>query len=208
MYPPPHQYNPTSYLRQFPVPGPVRASAVMLWLTAGVSFTVLAINMGTAPMYGVDLEYAFFYSSPHTLIGVLALIPAVPLVRGRPWARTMAKVVLISQMLMQAMNLTSPKSLLWSLLLLPLAIAGVILLERPVTKRFFAAHSQAANQEYLQRHAAQQWGQGQHPPQQWGQAQYPPQQWGQGHHPNQPPYPPQQAHGHHPPYWGQHPDQQ
>ena len=182
MYPQPPQYSPTAYLRQFPVPGEVRSVAVMLWITAGISFTVLTINMVTAPMYGVELGYAFGYSFFHVLIGVLAVVPAVSVTRGRSWARTMTKVVLIIQIVVQSMMLIGGNNLLWAFLLLPMAIVGVVLLHRPVAKRFFAAHGQAADQEY----AAQQ---------------------GYGH---QQPYPAQQGYGHRPPQngtWGRYPHQ-
>ena len=186
MYPQPPQYSPTAYLRQFPVPGEVRSVAVMLWTTAGISFVALAASVAIAAMADIDFAFAFgslsVYSMPNVLLGVLAVVPAVSVTRGRSWARTMTKVVLIIQIVVQSMMLIGGNNLLWAFLLLPMAIVGVVLLHRPVAKRFFAAHGQAADQEY----AAQQ---------------------GYGH---QQPYPAQQDYGHRPPQngtWGRYPHQ-
>ena len=196
MYPQPPQYSPTAYLRQFPVPGEVRSVAVMLWTTAGISFVALAASVAIAAMADIDFAFAFgslsVYSMPNVLLGVLAVVPAVSVTRGRSWARTMAKVVLIIQIVLQSMALAvmSVPAPFWALFLLPVAIVGVVLLHRPVAKRFFAAHGQAADQEYTQQYVAQQWGQGQYSPQQ--------------------PYPAQQGYGHRPPQngaWGQYPHQ-
>ena len=175
MYPQPPQPGPATYPGQPAVPGPVRGLAVVLWFSAAISFLVLVVNMSTAPFYGVEPGYAFGYSLPHTLIGVLLAVPAVPLTRGRSWARTMVKTVLIIQIVLQALLLPSGTSTLWALVLLPLAITGLVLLHRPVSQWFFTVHGHAANQEYMRQpavHYPQQMGQGHYPPQQYPQQAY------------------------------------
>ncbi|MEV2277930.1 hypothetical protein AB0I72_20325 [Nocardiopsis sp. NPDC049922] len=189
----PPQPSPTTYPERFPAPGPVRGLAVVLWISAAISLAVLVINMATAPMFDVEPGYAFGYSLPHTLIGVLLAVTAVPITRGRSWARTMAKVVLIIQIVLQSMMLISGTSPFWALFLLPLSITGVILLHRPMSQWFFSVHQRAANQEYTQQYAA-------HPPHQ---------QVGQGHYPSQ--QYPQQTYKQQPPQngsWDQYPHQQ
>lgn len=213
MHPQPPQPIPTAYLDQFPAPTSVRALAVLLWITIALSFTVLTINMVTAPMYGVDPGYAFGYSFFHTVIGLLLLVVAVPVTRGRPWARHMTNVLLILQIIFQGMMLLGGNNLLWALFLLPSAIAGMVLLHRPTAKRFFAMYHQAANQEYMQQYAAQQGGQG-YPPPAGGADTYPQEPYGYQPSPQQPPqggsygqqpYPQQPPQGG---SWGQYPHQQ
>lgn len=176
MQPQPPQPDPAAHPERLPVPGPVRGLAVVLWVSAAISLTVLVINMATAPAFGVEPGYAFGYSLPHTLIGVLLAVPAFPVIRGRSWARTMAKTVLIIQIVLQSLMLFSGTSAFWALFLLPLAIAGVVLLHRPLAQWFFAVHNQAANQGYVQQYAAhhphQQVNRGYHPPQQYPQQAY------------------------------------
>ena len=188
MQPHPPQPGPTAYLEQFPTPGTVRGLAVTLWISAGVSLLVLVINMTTAPMFGVEPGYAFGYSLPHTLIGVLLAVTAVPITRGRSWARGMAKVVLIIQIVLQSMMLISGTSPFWALFLLPLAVAGLVLLHQPLSKWFFTVHKEASYQEYLQHHHTQhQMNQGHYPPQQYPQqvyGQHPPQNDPWGHDPH------------------------
>ena len=148
-------------------------------------------------MYGVEPGYAFGYSLPHTVLGVLLAVPAFPVTRGRSWARTMAKVVLIIQIVLQSLMLISGTAALWALFLLPLAITGVVLLHRPPSRWFFTVHSQAADQEYRQQYAAP------YPHPGAGQGQYPPQQYPQQY--------PQQGYGQQPPQngsWNQDPYQQ
>lgn len=150
----------------------------MLWISTAVSALIFAINMGTAPMFGVSPGYAFGYSLPHLLFGVLMAVIAVPITRGRPWARTMAKAVLIGQIVLQTLMLISGTAFLWALVLLPLAITGLVNLSQPPAKWFFAAHDprQAQRMPY-----PQQYPQHPHHPQQ-GYGQQPPGSWGQGPH--------------------------
>lgn len=175
MQPHPPQPDPTAHPGQFPVPGTVRGLAVVLWISAAISFLVLVINMATAPMFGVEPGYAFGYSLPHTVLGVLLAVPAIPVMRGHSWARKMAKVVLIIQIVLQAGMLIGGTAAFWALFLLPLAITGVVLLHRPLSQWFFTVHSQAAGQGHMQ-HAAHyphpHAGQGYYPPQQYPQQAY------------------------------------
>lgn len=189
MQPRPPQPGPTAHPEQFPVPGAVRGLAVVLWLSTTISFTVLLINMATAPMYGVEPGYAFGYSLPHTVLGVLLAVPAVPVTRGISWARTMAKVALIIQIVLQSLMLLGGTAAFWALFLLPPAVTGVVLMHRPPSQWFFTVHGQAADQEYMQQYAAHyphpQAGQGYYPPPQYpqqGYGQQPPQNgpWNQG----------------------------
>ncbi len=173
MQPQPPQPGPTAHPEQLRAPGPVRGLAVVLWISAAISLAVLVINMTTAPMFGVEPGYAFGYSLPHTLIGALLAVTAIPVTRGRSWARTMAKVVLIIQIVLQSLMLLSGTSVLWALFLLPLAITGVVLLHRPLSQWFFTVRNQAANQGYTQQYAAH------HPHHQMNQGYYPPQQYPQ-----------------------------
>lgn len=176
MQPQPPQPSPTAYLEQYPAPGSVRSLAVVLWVSAAVSLAVLVINMATAPMAGVEPGYAFGYSLPHVVVGALLAVTAYPVTRGRSWARRMAKVVLIIQIVMQSLLLVGGTSPFWALLLLPLAIAGVVLLHQPMSKWFFTAHQEAVYQEYLQRYAAyytqHHVDQGHYPPHQYPQQAY------------------------------------
>ncbi|MFC9088246.1 hypothetical protein [Nocardiopsis dassonvillei] len=182
MQPQPPQHGPTTHPERVPLPGPVRGLAAVLWTSAAISLTVLVLNMTTAPMFGVEPGYAFGASLPHTVIGVLMAVAAFPVTRGRSWARTMAKVVLIIQIVLQSMLLLGGNSVIWALFLLPLAIAGVVLLHRPVSQWFFAFHAQAAGQGHAQQythHPHHQMNQGYYPPQQYPQQQYPQQSYEQ-----------------------------
>ena len=171
MHPQPSPHGMTHHPQQLSTPGAVWGMAAMLWCTAGILFTEFAVNMITAPLYGVELDYAFFYSLPRALVGVFVLVPAVPVTRGRPWARTMAKTVLIIQIVLQSMALLASNADMWTLFLFPMAIIGTVLLGRPSSRWFFHVHKQAADQQkHPQQHGAQQWGHGStapapHPPQ-------------------------------------------
>src|SRR5699024_3038413 len=131
MHPQPSPHGMTHHPQQLSTPGAVWGMAAMLWCTAGILFTEFAVNMITAPLYGVELDYAFFYSLPRALVGVFVLVPAVPVTRGRPWARTMAKTVLIIQIVLQSMALLASNADMWTLFLFPMAIIGTVLLGRP-----------------------------------------------------------------------------
>ncbi|MBE2998386.1 hypothetical protein IDM40_06650 [Nocardiopsis sp. HNM0947] len=146
----------------------------MLWISAAVSFAVLVFNMATGLMAGVSAGYAFGYSLPHLVLGALLAAPAFSLTRGRPWARKMAKVMLIVQTVMQSLFLLSGEQWLWALFLLPLSIAGLVSLGRPLSGRFFAIHRGDAVQDHAQQYAPHP-GQP-HYGQQYGQPPYGPQQ--------------------------------
>lgn len=179
MQPRPPQPGPTAHPEQFPAPGPVQGLAAVLWFSAAVSFIVLLSNMAIASPYGVESAgYAFGYSLPHTVLGVLLAVPAVPVTRGRSWARTMAKVVLIIQIVLQSGMLISGIVVFWALLLLSAAITGVVLLRRPMSQWFFAVHNQAAGQGYVQQYPAHYPRQAYHqqPPENGSWNQYPHQQ--------------------------------
>ncbi|MGW5880458.1 hypothetical protein ACWFMI_28360 [Nocardiopsis terrae] len=182
MYPQPPQPGPTPSLEQAPAPGPVNIVAVMLWLTVTVALIVLTINMTTAPMAGVEPGYAFGASLHYLVIAALLGVTAVPLIRGHSWARTMTKVVLIIQIVLQSLSLLGGTGFLWALLLLPMAITALVQLHHPLSKWFFAVHNPAANQEYLRQHAVPYYPQQQYPPQGYGQQppQYGP--WNQNPH--------------------------
>ena len=197
MHPQPSPHGMTHHPQQLSTPGAVWGMAAMLWCTAGILFTEFAVNMITAPLYGVELDYAFFYSLPRALVGVFVLVPAVPVTRGRPWARTMAKTVLIIQIVLQSMALLASNADMWTLFLFPMAIIGTVLLGRPSSRWFFHVHKQAADQQkHPQQHGAQPWGHGQHP----HQHPHPPQHtYPQHPHPPYEQYPP---HGQYPPQNG------
>ncbi|WP_223809254.1 hypothetical protein [Nocardiopsis listeri] len=171
----------------------------MIWLTVALALVIFALNMATVPFAGVEPGYAFGYSLPWTFMATLLALTAIPLVRGRSWARTMAKVVLIIQIVLQSLMLISGTGFLWALFLLPAAITALVQLHHPMSKWFFAVHNRAANLEYLRQHEAS------HHPRQRYPGPYPTRQYPQQH--------PPQDHGRHPQPprhgpWDQNPHQQ
>lgn len=204
MYPQSQQPGPFPSPEQIPIPGPVKTVAVMIWLTLALALIVFAINMAGVPLGGISPGYAFGYSLPWTFPATVLAVTAVPIVRGHSWARTMAKVVLIIQIVLQSLMLLSGTGFLWALFLLPMAIAALINLHHPMSKWFFAVHNPAANLEYLRQYTAVYYPQQQypvHPPQQYPPQQYPPQQYPPQDY-GQQPQPPQYG------SWNQNPHQQ
>src|SRR5699024_5224818 len=55
MHPQPSPHGMTHHPQQLSTPGAVWGMAAMLWCTAGILFTEFAVNMITAPLYGVEL---------------------------------------------------------------------------------------------------------------------------------------------------------
>ncbi len=197
MYPHPPQPCPLPSPDQVPTPGSVKTVAVMIWLTVALALLILTLNMVMAPRVGVSPGYAFGSAFHFLLIAALLAVTAIPVVRGKSWARTMAKVVLIIQIVLQSLSIVSETYFLWALILLPMAITALIQLLHPTAKWFFTVHNPAANLKYLQQFTAAYYAQqsypGHYPPQQ-----YPPQVYRQ-----QPPHPQPQPHP-----WNPNPHQQ
>ncbi|MEU3017441.1 hypothetical protein ABZ635_08635 [Nocardiopsis sp. NPDC007018] len=171
-------------------PGPVRGLAVTLWIAVGLSSLLVAFSMFVAAMVGGSPAYAFGYTLPRALPGLLLAVAATPMTRGRPWARMMVKVLLIVQIVFQSLMFLGGNSLM-ALLLIPLAITGLVLLHRPMSVWFFTVHRQIARGEYAgQPYAAH------HPQTGYGHQDYQGHYGHQGYHPHQqsPQHPPQ-SHG-------------
>ncbi|WP_017584343.1 hypothetical protein [Nocardiopsis valliformis] len=167
MYPQPAQPVPLPSPEQVPAPGQVKTVAVMIWLTFAFALIVFTFNMVGVALAGISPGYAFGYSLPWTLPATLLAVTAVPLVRGHSWARTMARVVLIIQIVVQSLALLGGTGFLWALFLLPMAITALIQLHHPMSKWFFAVHNPAANLKYLQQYTAVYYPQQQYPAQQY-----------------------------------------
>jgi hypothetical protein len=200
MYPP--QPVPAPSPGQVPVPSQVRTAAVMIWLTVALASVIFAINMAAVPFAGVAPGYAFGYSLPWIGVAALLGVTAIPLVRGRSWARAMAKVVLIVQIVLQSLMLLSGTGFLWALFLLPMAITALIQLRHPMSRWFFGVHDPNAHPDHARQHPAAHYPQ--HPHQQMHPGYQPHQYPTQPHQPHQyPTHPhPRQGYGQQPPPYG------